>query len=99
MKKKKKNRKRWSRDYYQVKIGFWNLPSWSNESHDYCKSLNYDILGLGELHNVQVKKQFQDSHWITRATAANDDSDKCIDPAAGVAILLSNRMADKVSDS
>ena len=99
MKKTKKNRKRWSRKHYQAKFGFWNPLSYSNERHIYCRAQQYDVLGLGELHNVQVKKQFQDRRWICSAAAEKNKSGKCSDPAAGVAILLSNRMADKVIDS
>ena len=48
---KKKNRKRWSRKYTEIKIGCWNPWSYSNERHKYCKQLDYDILGLTEIHN------------------------------------------------
>ena len=93
MKKKRKNKKTWSRKFKQAKIGCWNPWSYSNERHEYCKNLNYDILGLTELHNNQVKQQFQGRKWICSAQAQEST-----DPAAGVAIMLSDRMADKVLD-
>ena len=88
---KKKNKKSWSRKFKQAKIGCWNPWSYSNERHEYCKLLKYDILGLTELHNNQVKKQFQGRKWICSPQAQGST-----DPAAGVAIMLSDRMADKV---
>ena len=52
----KKKNKRWSKRHEDVKIiRFWNPWSYSNERHEHCKSLNYDILGLGESHNKQKK--------------------------------------------
>ena len=59
MKKKRKNKKTWSRKFKQAKIGCWNPWSYSNERHEYCKLLKYDILGLTELHNNQVKNSFK----------------------------------------
>ena len=93
MKKKKKNRKRWSRKHTEIKIGCWNPWSYSNERHEYCKRLGYDILGLTELHNNQEKHQFQGRTWIHSSPAPENT-----DPAAGVSIMLSARMTDKVID-
>ena len=73
-----------------------NPWSYSNERHEYCKSLGTDILGLGELHkNVQGREQFQGGNWICSQAAETKDG-KCKDPSVGVAILLSNRMVRKV---
>ena len=94
MKKPKKNKKKWSNKFYQAKIGTWNCWSLSNERYQYCESLNYDILGLTELHNAQTK--FQGRRWICSAAAELNKEGKSTDPAAGVAIMLSPRMADKV---
>ena len=92
-----KNKKKWSRKFNQVKIGCWNPMSYSYERHDYCKLLQYDILGLTELHNLQEQKRFQSRTWVHSAPAPKVEG-KSTDPAAGVAIMLSNRMADKLLD-
>ena len=95
MKIKKKNRRKWSKRYENAKFAFWNPWSYSNERHEYCKSLDNDITGLTELHNNQKKPQFQGNNWICSELADVKDG-KYTDPAAGVAILLSNRMARNV---
>ena len=95
----KKNKIKWSKKYFQAKIGTWNCWSMSNERYHYCKGLQYDILGLTELHNTQAKVQFQHKTWIHSAPAAIDANGKCSDPAAGVAIMLSPRMAAKTLDT
>ena len=89
--KKKKNKKKWSKRFNNAKIDFWNPWSYSNERHEFCKSLDSDILGLTELHNVQTKPQFQSKRWICSQGAEEIDG-RSTDPAAGVAILLSARM-------
>ena len=94
MKISKKNKRKWSRAFSQALIGIWNCWLLSNERYHYCESLNYDILGLTELHNVQTK--FQGRRWICSAAAETSKDGKSTDPAAGVAIMLSARMADKV---
>ena len=99
MENKKKNKKLWSKKYYQTKIDTWNCWSLSNERYHYCRELKFDILGLTELHNAQAKEQFKHKTWIHSAPAAVDANGKCSDPAAGVAIMLSPRMADKILDS
>ena len=57
------------------------------------------MTGLTELHNVHVKKQFRSRCWIPSAAEELNEEGKCDDPAAGVAIHLSNKMADKALDS
>ena len=99
MKRKEKDKKKWSKHYYQAKIGTWNCWSLSNERYSYCKELNYDILGLTELHNTQAKEQFKDRTWIHSEIAKTDKQGRCNDPAAGVAIMLSPKMANKVIGS
>ena len=94
--KTKKNKTKWSNKHKEIKISFWNPWSYSNERHDYCKSLNQDILGLAELHNEHIKPQFAEKRWITSDAAEKDENGRYKDPAAGVVILLSKRMADKV---
>ena len=71
--------------------------SYSYERHDYCKLLQCDILGLTELHNLQEQKRFQSRTWVHSAPAPKKEG-KSTDPAAGVAIMLSNRMTDKLLD-
>ena len=76
----------------------WNCWSLSNERYQYYEVLNYDILGLAELHNAQTKQQFQGILWICSATAETDTDTqgKISDPPAGATIMLSPRMVDKV---
>ena len=71
--------------------------SYSYERHYYCRLLQYDILGLTELHNLQEQKRFQSRTWV-HSTPAPKKEGKSTDQAAGVAIMLSNRMADKLLD-
>ena len=71
--------------------------SYSFERHDYCKMLQYDILGLTEFHNIQAQKRFQSRTWVHSAPAPMKGG-KSTDPATGVTIMLSNRMADKLLD-
>ena len=97
-KSKKKLRKQWSVKDEDAEIGFWNPWAYSNERHEYCKSLDLDILGLGELHNIQGKDHFQEKRWICSQGAEEKDG-KSTDPAAGVAILLSARMAKRIMSS
>ena len=70
-------------------------PTLTNAMHEYCKVLDYDIMGLTELHNNQHKPQFAGKHWICSDLACEEDG-KSTDPAAGVAILLSCRMAHNI---
>ena len=61
--KQKKKTKRWSKRHANLKIGFWNPWSYSNERHQYCKQLGYDVLGLTELHNKQKIKEWMGRRW------------------------------------
>ena len=98
MKKPKKNRSKWSRIHRDALIGFWNPWSYSNKRHEYVKSLKYDILGLGELHNQHLEERYKGRTWICSEHSEEDEQGKDLDPAAGVAILLSPRMADRILD-
>ena len=71
--------------------------SYSYERHDYCRLLQYDVLDLTELHNLQEQKRFQSRTWVHSAPAEKKEG-KSMDPAADVVIMLSNRMADKLLD-
>ena len=93
---KKKKKIKWNKECGRVKMACWNPWSLCNERLNYCKMLNYDILGLTELHNVHNKKQWCGKHWITSEDAAIDAEGKNLDPAAGVAILLSKRFSKKI---
>ena len=96
LKKKIKNKSdKWSKRFNNFKIGLWNPWSYSNERHQYCKSLGYDILGLTELHNKQKIKECMGKRWTTSALA-EEQGGKSLDQAAGVVILLSERMANNV---
>ena len=47
---------------------------------------------------MQAKEQYQGRCWVHSAQAEVDEQGKSTDPAAGVAIMMSPRMADKVLD-
>ena len=79
-----------------MKMACWNPWGICNERLNYCKSLDFDILGLTELHNVHNKKCWQKKYWISSADADVDENGHCQDPASGVAILLSQRFSSRV---
>ena len=58
--------------------------------------MGFDVLGLTELHMVQNKKLWKCSRWIASEDAEFDEQGACLDPASGVAILLSERFAKNV---
>ena len=95
-KKTKNTTNKWSTKFFQAHIGVWNYWSLSNERFNYCSTLGYDILGLTELHNNQAKELFKGRRWVCSAPAELDEKGKSTDPAAGVAVMLSPRMASKV---
>ena len=66
----------------KLKLGCWNCFSYSNERHEYCKSLNYDILALTELHNKQNRIKGNEL-WVASPQAVVDEQGKCMDKAAG----------------
>ena len=74
----------------------WNPWGLCNERLNYCRSMDIDIQGLTELHNVHNKKQWRGKHWITSADAEVDDQGNCVDSASGVGILLSKRFSSKI---
>ena len=80
-------------------FGFWNPWSHCNKRHEYVQSLNIDVLGLGELHNKHCDKLYEGKRLICSERAEPDELGVNPDPAAGVAILLSSRMADRLLDS
>ena len=56
--------------------------------------MNFDVLGLTELHNVQNKKLWKYKRWITSEDDEVDDQGKTLDPASDVGILLSKRFSE-----
>ena len=69
---KKRNSKSWNKNFNRVKMTCWNPWGLSNERLNYCKQLNFDILGLTELHNAQNKKKWKKKNWITSDDAKCD---------------------------
>ena len=59
---------------------------------EYCSTI-----GLTELHNLQEQERFRNRTWVHSAPAEKKEG-KSTDPAAGVAIILSDRMTDKLLD-
>ena len=98
MKKPKKNKGNWSKKFFQLLIGVWNCWSLSNERCHYCESLKCDVLGPTELHDTQTKEIHQGRRWVCSTQVEEDDDGKSTDPEAGVTILFSPRVADKVVD-
>ena len=54
------------------------------------------MLGLGELHNKHLEEQYKEKRWICSERSELTKEGEDPDPAAGVAILLSPRMADRI---
>ena len=54
----------------------WNPWGMCNERLNYCKALNYDILGLPELHNAHNKERWKGKHWITSEDARINEQGK-----------------------
>ena len=86
----------WNKNYTNVRMACWNPWGFSNERFNYCLALNYDVLGLTELHNVQNKKIWKCKRWITSMDAPIDEQGKLQDSASGVGILLSKRFSENV---
>ena len=60
--------------------------------------MNYDILGLGELHNKHLEERYKCKQWICSEKSEVDEKGNDPDPAAGVAMWLSARMTDRILD-
>ena len=56
------------------------------------------MLALTELHGKQLDVE-QSKNWVVSAKAKTQADGRCSDPAAGVAIMLSNRMVKKIYSS
>jgi len=93
-----KNKSKWSRIFGDATFGFWNPWSYCNKRHQYALGLRTDVLGLGELHNKHLEEHYKSKRWICSERSKLDEEGKDPDPAAGVAILLSPRMADRILD-
>ena len=75
-----------------MEVATWNCWSYSNERHEFCKSLRKDVLGLTELRNKHRIKE-SSRCWIPSELSKVDEFGNYVDPAGGVAIMLSPRMA------
>ena len=95
-KKKNKNKCKWSKIFGDARLGFWNPWSYCNKRHQYAQGLKTDVLGLGELHNKHLEEHYKSKRWICSERSKLDEEGKDPDPAAGVAMLLSPRMADRI---
>ena len=85
MKKPTKIKSKWNRIFGDAIFGFWNPWSYCNKRHEYVKSLNIDVLGLGELHNKHREQHYESKRWICSEQAKPDEQGVNPDPAAGVA--------------
>ena len=94
-----KYKKKWSSKHEDTTFGFWNPWSHCNKRHEYVKSLKIDVLGLGELHNKHLEEQYKEKRWICSERSQLTKEGEDPDPAAGVAILLSPRMADRILET
>ena len=92
----KRKSKSWNKNLKNLKIVCWNPWGLCNERFVYCRALNYDVIGLTELHNTQNKKQWKNKVWITSEDSQLDDDGNVLDPATGDGILLSPIFAKKV---
>ena len=54
------------------------------------------MLGFGELHNKHLEEHYKEKRWICSARSKLTKEGEDPDPAAGVAIFLSPRMADRI---
>ena len=95
---KRRAKRKWSQQQPNLRIATWNPRSLTRERFNYCRSLNYDILGLTELWRTQEKYLNETKRWT--CSAIHKDKNGNIknqgDPAAGAGILLSPRMEKKV---
>ena len=73
---KKKRKKIFNKDCENVRMAMWNPWGMCNERLNYCKALNYDILGLPELHNAHNKERWKGKHWITSEDARINEQGK-----------------------
>ena len=69
-------------------VATWNPCGMSEERYDYIRSMGYDVVGLSELHGQHTK--WESSTFICGGAVLDSD------PAAGVAIMLSQRASDAV---
>ena len=67
------------------KLATWNCGGLSFTTQEMCRDLNYDVMVLTETHDKGMKNT---RNLITAEPASETD------PYAGVAIMLSNRMAE-----
>ena len=92
----------WPNKWFSPKFATWNCFSLSKERVDFCKELQYDVSVMTELHNLQNKvatsKQWTPSA-LSERYAKGPKEGQYKDPAAGVAIMLSPKMAQHFQDA
>ena len=90
----------------KLKIATWNTRSLTYERFQYCTSLQYDILAITELWRNQTKFQTRSQKFIVSAPRIPKTIPKGPkkgkirfpdDKAAGVGLILSQRIANKVT--
>ena len=86
----------WNKYYKRIAMACWNSWGFCNERFNYCMAMDYDILGVTELHGVQNKKSWRCKRWIASEDAGVDDEGNQLDSASGVAIMLSKRFSELV---
>ena len=88
--------------WQQFSVATWNTRSLTRERFEYAKSLGYDALALTELWRNQGKYQTRSKQFIVstpklKTSGPNKGTKRFPDDrAAGVGILLSDRMQKKV---
>ena len=88
----------WSSNHNYLSFATWNTRSLSFERFNYCKNLGYDILALTELWHNASKYADGSVRWTYSQPAMNKITGNPLfpnDPAAGVGIMLSERVARK----
>ena len=88
----------WYRLWSELKFSTWNCFSYSNERHEYVKSLRKDVVALTELHGHQLDVT-KSKLFITSPRSTLKPNGKSTDSAAGVALLLSPRVGEKMCGS
>ena len=91
-------RQDWSRLWSGLKFSTWNCFSYSNERYEYVKSLKHDVVALTELHGRQLDVP-KSKLWITSPRSTLTPNGKSTDSAAGVTLLLSPRVGEKMCGS
>ena len=73
MTRKTKTTRAWNKNYEKIKMEWWNPWALCNEWFNYCMVMDFDVIGLTELHIVQNKKRWKCSRWISIEDAEVDE--------------------------